>query len=150
MTTEAFLQSARAALRKQNLPTEAPINVLTAPPSARPRRKSIGQPAVNVPTEQMAEFLEEVRSAKLKKVGFTIMRPLVGEDTGSSTASSIGYPGYPTRGRDILREIVRRKSLPQLDSRAGDKRKRDDGGDTDDELSQSGEHVCEKRANICT
>lgn len=70
----------------------------------------------------MADFLNEVRSAKLKKVSGTLAPPLVREEPSSSTlAHTLGNTG---KGRDILREMVRRKSMTHLDAHAGDKRKR--------------------------
>ncbi|KAF7789746.1 hypothetical protein EIP86_000692 [Pleurotus ostreatoroseus] len=124
-TTEAFLQSARAALRKLDPPVEAPINSVTALPRASMRRKSIAQPTVNVPTEKMADFLEEVRSAKLKKVSSNMAPPLM-RDQPQAESSQMGRSvSGAGKGRDILREMVRRKSLSHMDARAGDKRKRD-------------------------
>ena len=60
-----FLSSARAALKHTALPVETPINSAYAPS----RTKRAGQPTVKLGGDKMAAFLDEMKSAKLRKTG---------------------------------------------------------------------------------
>lgn len=136
-STESFLLQARAALRKQPTPVEAPINPINAPPLPKStiKARNTGRPSVNVPSEKMEAFLTEVKSVKLKKINGSMAPPLVAESSASALARELGASG---KGKQILRAIERRKSLSEIhEGRAGDKRKR--VADGDEELSQDGE-----------
>ncbi|KAI6042465.1 hypothetical protein EDC04DRAFT_956932 [Pisolithus marmoratus] len=63
---DALFASARAALRHTSHPVEAPINHSVLGRSG-PKRQ--GKPTVNVPSEQMAAFLNEIKTVRLRKVG---------------------------------------------------------------------------------
>lgn len=132
--TDAFLISARAALKKRGPPVEAPINPINAP--RRPQNVAkIGRPSVNMPTENVAAFLTELKSAKLKKTDSSMAPPLSADrerpEFSSMAASS--------KGRELLRTIARRKSLSELDVHVGAKRKRD--ATEPDESSGRGELI---------
>lgn len=132
--TESFLLTARASLKHTAPPIEAPIN----PVVYGGRTKRTGRPTVNVPTEKMASFLNEVKSAKLKKISNHFAPPLrpAPEEVGNVSLSS-------GMRRDILRDIARRKSLATLrpEPTTGEKWKRGVTGDSD--LVESGEHLIE-------
>lgn len=64
-STEEFLFFARAALKHTALPVEAPINSAYAPS----RTKRTGQPTVKLGGEEMAAFLDEMKSVRLRKTG---------------------------------------------------------------------------------
>ncbi|KAI0090205.1 hypothetical protein BDY19DRAFT_905246 [Irpex rosettiformis] len=123
-TTDAFLQKARAALRKQPSPLEAPINPINAPPlpKSNAKVKRTGRPSINVPSEKMDAFLTEVKSAKLKKISGTLAPPLVRENPTAALARELGASG---KGKELLRTIERRRSLSEIDVGTGTKRKRD-------------------------
>ncbi|KAI0071973.1 hypothetical protein K474DRAFT_1668391 [Panus rudis PR-1116 ss-1] len=66
-STDSFLASARASLRPTSLPIEAPINPIYAPGTERTKRT--GKPTVGVPSDKMAAFLTEIKSARLRRTG---------------------------------------------------------------------------------
>ena len=127
-STDSFLVAARAALRKQGPPVEAPINPLHAPLSKTSiKAQMTGRPSVNLPSEKMGAFLTEVKSAKLKKVSGNMAPPLSSDSARVALARSLSGT---SKGRELL---ARRKSLTELDAQVGQKRKRDD---TDTETQQ--------------
>ncbi|KAG6334109.1 hypothetical protein ID866_4971, partial [Astraeus odoratus] len=135
----SLFASARAALRHTSPPAEAPIN---ASVSGRMVTKKQRQPTVNVPTEKMAAFLNELKTVRLRKVGSG-----VGTGTGVSAAeetpissnlskstSALTWSSGPIR--PAAQELARRRSLVNLQAtssssmketliRAGQKRKAD-------------------------
>lgn len=109
--TDSFLISARASLKPTAPPAEAPIN-------AMPRTRRARQPTVNVPSDKMAAFLEEMKNAKLKKTNTPVAprvtapirigggpRRRADLDVGNITISG-------ESSRDILLELARTKSRP--------------------------------------
>ncbi|TBU39441.1 hypothetical protein BD309DRAFT_993770 [Dichomitus squalens] len=83
-----FFASARANLKHTAPPVEAPINAV-AYGGARTRKA--GQPTVNVPSDKMAAFLQEMKSKRLRKV--------------SGPAGSMGPPQFaPSAAGDIAGE----------------------------------------------
>lgn len=122
-STDSFLAAARAALRKQAPPMEAPINPLHAPRPAvlSSKAQRTGRPSVNVPSEKMEAFLTEVRSAKLKKVSGTLAPPLSSDSARTSLARSLSGT---EKGKELLRTIERRRSLIDMEPQLGQKRKR--------------------------
>ena len=127
-STESFLLQARAALRKQPTPVEAPINPINAPalPKSTVKARRAGRPSINLPSEKMDAFLTEVKSVKLKKVSGTMAPPLVPESAANSTALALARElGASGKGKQILKAMERRKSLSELVERRGEKRKRD-------------------------
>lgn len=137
-STESFLISARAALRKQNPPVEAPINPINAPPSRTSiKAQMTGRPSVNLPSEKMGAFLTEVKSAKLKKVSGSMAPPLSSDSARTALARSLSGTA---KGKELLRDMERRKSITDLDAQAGQKRKRS-LTDTDT-VAEPGEYTC--------
>ena len=123
--TASFLTAARASLRPTSLPVEAPIN--PAVYGSATRRS--GVPTLHIPTEKMAAFLSEVKSAKLKKVANRQPPRRVEADPNDS---SFNMSSASIR-RDILRDLVERDRLERSmsfdfdsDSHIGEKRKRTD------------------------
>ena len=94
-------------------PVEAPIN---NPGLNRTKRQ--GQPTVNVPSEKMAAFLHEIKTAKLRKVGSGVNA--MGGDgvagpSGLSKSVSITTSSASTGPAKIsARELQRRRSLASL------------------------------------
>ncbi|KAF9223604.1 hypothetical protein BS17DRAFT_108129 [Gyrodon lividus] len=111
-TPTSMFATARASLRHTTTPVEAPIN----PSIGRTKRQ--GQPTVNVPSEKMAAFLNEMKTVKLRKVGMGA--DALGSErasgpsglsksvSGTSSTASTG----PTR--PIAQELLRRRSLANL------------------------------------
>ncbi|TFY58452.1 hypothetical protein EVJ58_g6410 [Rhodofomes roseus] len=101
-----FLASARANLKPTTPPVEAPIN------SAVGRTRRAGQPTVNVPSDKMAAFLNEVKTVRLRKVS-----------TGEGDSRSMPPPRY----------VPGERSFSTVENKIGEKRKRDAffAGDTD-------------------
>lgn len=64
--TATFLASARANLKHTAPPVEAPINAVAC---GGARTRKAGQPTVNVPSDKMAAFLQEMKSVRLRRVG---------------------------------------------------------------------------------
>ncbi|KAH7912324.1 hypothetical protein BJ138DRAFT_1171990 [Hygrophoropsis aurantiaca] len=127
--------SARAALRHTNTPVEAPINAVL-------RTKRQGQPTVNVPSDKMAAFLNEMKTVRLRKVGSGAIpgpsnssRNGVGSSvagpSGLSRSVSSGSTRLPTsngprRNSTSVPSDIRREAVV----RTGEKRKIDAiGGD---------------------
>ena len=105
--------TARASLRHAMTPVEAPIN---NPGLNRTRRH--GQPTVNVPSEKMAAFLHEIKTAKLRKVGSganAMGGDGVAGPSGLSKSVSVTTSSAST-GLAKLRakELLRRRSLASL------------------------------------
>lgn len=94
----SFLASARASLKPTAQPVEAPINVATS------RTRRAGHPTVNVPTDKMAAFLNEMKTVRLRKVG-----------TRDSDSKSMPPPRY----------IPGERSFSAVESMIGEKRKRE-------------------------
>jgi hypothetical protein len=137
-STESFLLAARSALRKQAPPVEAPINPINAPLSKTSLKAQMtGRPSVNLPSEKMGAFLTEVKSAKLKKVSSTKAPPLTSDNARVALARSLSGTA---KGKELLRDIARRKSTTELHVQAGQKRKR---YDTDTETQAE---ACEYKA----
>jgi hypothetical protein len=94
-------------------PVEAPINN----PGLN-RTKRHGQPTVNVPSEKMAAFLHEIKTAKLRRVGSganTMGGDGVAGPSGLSKSVSVTTSSTST-GLAKLRakELLRRRSLANL------------------------------------
>ncbi|KAL4066823.1 hypothetical protein V8B97DRAFT_1867968 [Scleroderma yunnanense] len=142
---------ARAALRHTSPPREAPLNPVGT------KRQRQGQPTVNVPTEKMAAFLNEIKTVRLRKVGtgtgteggagVTAELPLSQSSNLSKSTSALSWASGPIRP-----EISRRRSLVNLGRtgtssaketliKAGQKRKADAMGI--DELIMS--HASKRR-----
>ena len=140
--------SARAALRHTSPPREAPINAATLTRTATKRQ---GQPTFNVPCDKMAAFLNEIKTARLRKVGS-------GPEDGAATpgpepsnlsksTSALSWASGPIRP-----EISRRRSLANLGGApssaketlitAGRKRKADEMGMDELVLSRTSSRVC--------
>ncbi|KAI0315559.1 hypothetical protein OF83DRAFT_1084879 [Amylostereum chailletii] len=99
---ESLFAHARASLRHTGTPVEAPIN-----PPALPKRK--GQPTVNVPSDKMAAFLDEMKTVRLRKVAGGPV------DLSSGTFPRLGEKRKrPTDGQDIqaLKRRLTETSLP--------------------------------------
>ncbi|CAL1715940.1 unnamed protein product [Somion occarium] len=121
-TTDSFLANARAALRPTSLPVEAPINAAVY--GSRTKRTAV--PTFNLPTEKMAAFLTEMKSAKLKRVNSGPRQPprrVEADPNDSSINLSMSMR------RDILKDLAERDRLERSisvdsDSQVGEKRKR--------------------------
>ena len=86
----------------------------------------------------MEAFLTEVRSVKLKKVSGTLAPPLSSDHERINLVRPLSST---VKGEEaLLRKLSRRKSLSELDSRAGQKRKRNDT-DTEGD-AEPGMHIC--------
>ena len=108
-----------------------------------------GRPSVNVPSEKMQAFLTEVKSAKLKKVSGAMAPPLSSDTSRSALARSLSGT---EKGKGILQQLARRRSMTELNAPNGLKRKRDetDTG-TDTELGGYMRHqIFDTEANIGT
>ncbi|KAH7927970.1 hypothetical protein BV22DRAFT_243402 [Leucogyrophana mollusca] len=95
--------SARAALRHTAPPVEAPINgVARLNSTGLARTKRQGQPTVNVPSDKMAAFLNEMKTVRLRKVsGSAIPGPsLLGRSTsagGTAAGNAVAGPSSLSR-----------------------------------------------------
>ncbi|KIJ66812.1 hypothetical protein HYDPIDRAFT_149777 [Hydnomerulius pinastri MD-312] len=117
-TPTHMFASARASLRHTDTPIEAPINDLTASTLGRTRRT--GMPTVNVPSDKMAAFLNEMKTVRLRKVGSG------GPETGSTGVGGAGPSGLSksvsaassgtSSGavRPVAQDLLRRRSLANL------------------------------------
>ncbi|KAI6107917.1 hypothetical protein F5141DRAFT_1119359 [Pisolithus sp. B1] len=113
---DALFASARAALRHTSHPVEAPINHSVS------GRKRQGKPTVNVPSEQMAAFLNEIKTVRLRKVGTTpasitgiattSTRQVPESSTLSKSTSALSWASGPIR--PTTQELTRRRSLASL------------------------------------
>lgn len=116
---DAMFANARAALRHTAHPVEAPINHSVLGRSGSKRR---GQPTVNVPSEQMAAFLNELKTARLRKVSTA-----PASTTGVATISTRQAPEFSTLSkstsalswasgpiRPATQELTRRRSLANV------------------------------------
>ena len=112
--TDTLFGSARASLRHTVLPVEAPINPVASGPSRRQ-----GQPTVNVPSDKMAAFLNEIKTAKLRKVGSVQGLSRSHSDMGKAPggrpsglprrASAGGMVGFSTTSAQLARIGAKRK-----------------------------------------
>lgn len=66
-STHSLLSVVRASLKHTAAPVEVPINIPGI--GAGGRTKRTGQPTVNIAGDKMESFLNEVKSAKLRRVG---------------------------------------------------------------------------------
>jgi hypothetical protein len=104
----------RANLRHAGTPVEAPINSsFTA--------KRVGQPTIGVPADKMAEFLNEMKSVRLKKVfnapaDMGRLPPRVVSTGNSFIAAGIQRPPRPVEGTVTVGEKRKR----QVDTLAKD------------------------------
>lgn len=144
--TGALFASVRAGLKHKPLPVEAPINPVVY---GSHRTKRTGLPTVNVPTDRMPAFLNEMKTAKLRKVadGRPPDLPPLTSSIGSGIIGGAGdteYGGDEARtgekrkrasmnGAEDIQAIKRRLTLA---SRSGPSR-RDDMPPPDDFLSRS-------------
>lgn len=103
MGKDAVLNAVRASLRHAGTPIEAPINDPLIAPGVRVKRT--GQPTVKLANDQMASFLKEIKSVKLKRVG----------DASFASASIILDPRSVLENEPSLR---RRATVDDLGSRA--------------------------------
>lgn len=116
---DALFVNARAALRHTSHPIETPINHSMLGLSGRKRQ---GRPTVNVPSEQMAAFLNEIKTVRLKKVGTTparipgvattSTRQVPESSTLSKSTSALSWASGPIR--PATQELTRRRSLANL------------------------------------
>ncbi|KAI0926275.1 hypothetical protein AcW1_008487 [Taiwanofungus camphoratus] len=119
---DTFLTSMRASLKHTAPPVEAPIN-----PPGRTRRA--GQPTVNVPSDKMAAFLNEMKTVRLRKVsggkgGAGAMPP----PPLSASASLRGIARSASGGEGGAgpqRYAFGERSFSTVETRIGEKRKRD-------------------------
>ncbi|KAF8134860.1 hypothetical protein EV363DRAFT_1396329 [Boletus edulis] len=105
--------SARASLRHAMTPVEAPINN-----PGQTRTKRHGQPTVNVPSEKMAAFLHEIKTAKLRKVG-SGTNAMGGDGragpSGLSKSVNVTTSSFSTTAAKLsAQELKRRRSLANL------------------------------------
>ncbi|KAF8558104.1 hypothetical protein OG21DRAFT_1286076 [Imleria badia] len=111
-TPTSMFATARASLRHAMTPVEAPINN----PGLRTKRQ--GQPTVNVPSEKMAAFLHEIKTAKLRKVGSganAMGGDGVAGPSGLSKSVSVTSSSASTGPAKLsAKELLRRRSLASL------------------------------------
>lgn len=105
--------TARASLRHAMTPVEAPIN---DPRLNRTKRQ--GQPTVNVPSEKMAAFLHEIKTAKLRRVG-SGLNAMGGDGvagpSGLSKSVAVTASSASTAAAKLsAKELLRRRSLASL------------------------------------
>ncbi|KII89629.1 hypothetical protein PLICRDRAFT_558380 [Plicaturopsis crispa FD-325 SS-3] len=131
-TSDSLFASARAALKHTGTPVEAPING----PALGSRAKRQGQPTVNVPSDKMAAFLNEMKTVRLRKVsGGAQGAPASSATSSMAGTSALARSTSSASGSGPSRFAVpARPSLP-FDTRAGqerlgEKRKRDEFQDT--------------------
>lgn len=101
--------TARASLRHAMTPVEASINNPT-------RTKRQGQPTVNVPSEKMAAFLHEIKTAKLRRVG-SGANAMGGDGVAgpSGLSKSVSVTSASTATSKLTaKELLRRRSLASL------------------------------------
>jgi hypothetical protein len=103
MGKDTVLNAVRASLRHAGTPIEAPINDPLIPPGVRMKRT--GQPTVKLANDQMASFLSEIKSVKLKRVG----------DASFANASTI-LDARPALGH--APSLRRRATVDDLNSKA--------------------------------
>ncbi|KAH0833166.1 hypothetical protein J3R83DRAFT_12193 [Lanmaoa asiatica] len=112
-TPTSMFATARASLRHAMTPVEAPIN---NPGLSRTKRQ--GQPTVNVPSEKMAAFLHEVKTAKLRRVGSdtnAMGGDGVAGPSGLSKSVSVTTSSASTGPAKLsAKELLRRRSLANL------------------------------------
>ncbi|KAH8094448.1 hypothetical protein BXZ70DRAFT_1079000 [Cristinia sonorae] len=104
--TDSFLISARASLKPTGQPIEAPINAL-------PRTRRARQPTVNVPSDKMAAFLDEMKNAKLKKTATPAPVRTMTARSNSGPRRCLDVGNVTISGessRDILLELARNRS----------------------------------------
>lgn len=93
-------------------PVEAPINPLLS------KSKRQGQPTVNVPSEKMAAFLHEIKTAKLRKVGSGPNAMggdgIAGPSGLSKSLSLTSSSALTGPGKLRAQELQRRRSLASL------------------------------------
>ncbi|EIW84193.1 hypothetical protein CONPUDRAFT_135721 [Coniophora puteana RWD-64-598 SS2] len=125
--TEALFQNTRAALRHMPTPREAPINTIGLPRSARRQ----GMPTVKVSNDKMEEFLSEMKTVRLRRVGNSLWetrRNLEDDDFNVGSVSMIDIPANAlgTKEQDHLMRPATEwvKKIAQ----GGVKRKIDDVG----------------------
>ncbi|KAG8213157.1 hypothetical protein J3R82DRAFT_11565 [Butyriboletus roseoflavus] len=111
-TPTSMFASARASLRHAMTPVEAPIN---NPGLTKTKRH--GQPTVNVPSEKMAAFLHEIKTAKLRRVG-SGTNAMGGDGAAgpSGLSKSVSVTSSASTGPSKLsaKELLRRRSLASL------------------------------------
>ncbi|KZT29961.1 hypothetical protein NEOLEDRAFT_489049 [Neolentinus lepideus HHB14362 ss-1] len=110
--TDAILMAARASLRHAGTPKEAPINA--GPMAARTRRT--GQPTVNVPSEKMAAFLNEMKTVRLRKVSSgESAAPRPPSSMGENAALSKSF-SVDSRPRDRAFELAVERGSVSMDA----------------------------------
>ena len=133
--SDTLFTSARAALKAIVLPTEAPIN-----PAISNRTKRQGQPTVNVPSDKMAAFLNEIKTVKLRRVGAegSLSRLSRSASSGglarNASASASGLPRGSVNGPSVTKcgsTSSREQEAQEQGIRIGEKRKRYENCGTD-------------------
>lgn len=104
--------TARASLRHAMTPVEAPINN----PGLN-KTKRYGQPTVNVPSEKMAVFLHEIKTAKLRRVG-SGANATGGDGAAGPSGLSKSFSATSSASTGPFKlstkELLRRRSLASL------------------------------------